>query len=229
MLLFTVYRGRNSEGINFNDDEARMVICIGVPYPQLSDIKVILKKDYLNQKYKMEKNKNFNGWKWYREEAINAVNQSLGRLIRNKNDYGIMICFGIEFSERNIKFSKWINDNISNDSFIRLKENDKNYFKGLDTFLSNLNMKFPKNIINQEINNSNKYEDSLNEIGDYEFSDDNNDINDDDSEESWEKDKYNFDEKYSNIKESDYSNYGINHIGNKRYRESYDSDDNKDG
>ena len=139
-----------------------------------------------------------------------------------------MICFGIEFSEKNIKFSKWINDNISNDSFIRLKENDKNYFKGLDTFLCNLNMKFPKNIINQEINNSNKYEDSLNEIGDYEFSDDNNDINDDDSEESWEKDKYNFDEKYSNIKESDYSNYGINHIGYKRYRERYDSDDNKE-
>ena len=40
LLLFTVYRGKNSEGINFSDDEARMVICIGVPYPNLSDIKV---------------------------------------------------------------------------------------------------------------------------------------------------------------------------------------------
>ena len=44
-----------------------------------------------------------------------------------------MICFGIEFSERRIQFSKWINDNISQKSYIRLKENDTNYFKGLDT------------------------------------------------------------------------------------------------
>ena len=227
MLLFTVYRGRNSEGINFNDDEARMVICVGMPYPQSSDIRVILKKDYLDEKCKMENNK-FNGWKWYREEAINAVNQSLGRLIRHKNDYGIMICFGIEFSERSIKFSKWINDNISQKSYIKLKENDINYFNGLDTFLSNLNMKFPKKIINQEKNNSHEYADSLNEIGDYEFSEDNNERNDNDSEESWEKDKYNIDEKYYYIKENNYTNYGMNHIGNKREREKNDSDDRKD-
>ena len=132
LLLFTVYRGRSSEGVNFHDDEARMVICVGMPYPKLSDSRVILKKDYLDQKHRIENN-NFNGWKWYKEEAINAVNQSLGRLIRNKNDYGIMICFGIEFSERRIQFSKWINDNISQKSYIRLKENDTNYFKGLDT------------------------------------------------------------------------------------------------
>ena len=227
LLLFTVYRGRNSEGINFNDDEARMVICVGMPYPQSSDIRVILKKDYLDEKCKMENN-NFNGWKWYREEAINAVNQSLGRLIRHKNDYGIMICFGIEFSERSIKFSNWINDNISQKSYIKLKENDINYFNGLDTFLSNLNMKFPKKIINQEKNNSHEYADSLNEIGDYEFLVDNNERNDNDSEESWEKDKYNTEEKYSYIKENNYTNYEMNHIGNKRYREKNDSDDRKD-
>ena len=187
LLLFTVYRGRNSEGINFHDDEARMVICIGMPYPNLSDIKVILKRDYLDQKYKMQK-KNFNGWKWYKEEAINAVNQSLGRLIRHKEDYGIMICFGVEFSKRGIQFSKWINDNISHKSYIKLKENDINYFNGLNTFLSDLNKKFSKNIINQEKNNSYEYIDSLNEIGVYELTDDYNEINDNDSEESWEKD-----------------------------------------
>ena len=55
LLLFTVYRGKNSEGINFPDDEARMVICIGMPYPNLSDIKVKLKKDFLDEKYKKDK------------------------------------------------------------------------------------------------------------------------------------------------------------------------------
>ena len=50
LLLFTVYRGKNSEGINFSDDEARMVICIGVPYPNLSDIKVQLKREFLDKR-----------------------------------------------------------------------------------------------------------------------------------------------------------------------------------
>ena len=43
LILFTVYRGVNSEGLNFPDDEARMVICVGVPFQNLSDIKVQLK------------------------------------------------------------------------------------------------------------------------------------------------------------------------------------------
>ena len=138
-----------------------------------------------------------------------------------------MICFGIEFSQFGIKFSKWINDNISKDSFIRLKEKDINYFNGLNNFLSNLNMKF-KNIIHQEKNNSYEYTDSLNELGDYEFSDDFNEINDIDSEENWKNDKYNIHEKCYYIKENDYKNYGMNHIGYKREREKYDSDDSSD-
>ena len=80
LLLFTVYRGRSSEGINFSDDEARMVICIGVPYPKLTDIKVQLKKDFLDERNEKEKI-GFDGWKWYREEAINAVNQSYLKLL----------------------------------------------------------------------------------------------------------------------------------------------------
>ena len=29
-ILFSVYRGSSSEGIDFSDDYARMVICIGI-------------------------------------------------------------------------------------------------------------------------------------------------------------------------------------------------------
>ena len=225
LLLFTVYRGRTSEGINFYDDEVRMVICIGVPFPNLSDIRVKLKTDYLDKKSKIEKN-NFNGWNWSKEEAINTVNQSLGRLIRHKNDYGIMICFGIEFSKYGIQFSKWINDNISKESYIILKENDINYFNGLNTFLTNLNN---KKIINEY---EYEYSDPSNEIEDYEFMDDYNLMNDIYSEESWEKEKdiykYNIGANNSNSKENDYKNYGMNHIGYKRYREKYDSYDNSE-
>ena len=42
-----VCRGGISEGIDFPDDAARCVIILGVPYPNLSDLKVILKMHYL--------------------------------------------------------------------------------------------------------------------------------------------------------------------------------------
>ena len=142
LLLFTVYRGRNSEGINFPDDEARMVICVGVPYPNLSDMRVQLKRTFFDEKNIKEKN-NYDGKKWYREEAMNAVNQSLGRLLRNKNDFGIMICFGIEFSYNIQYLTKWIRNNSI--KVLRLKENDEIYYNHLTEFLNNLRQKIKFN------------------------------------------------------------------------------------
>ena len=75
ILLFTVYRGKNSEGINFKDDEARMVICVGIPYPNLSDLKIKLKLNFLEKRY--EENKSgYDSVTWYEEEASVAVNQA---------------------------------------------------------------------------------------------------------------------------------------------------------
>ena len=138
LFLFTVYRGKNSEGINFKDDAARMVICIGIPYPNASDIRVKLKKNFLDEKNEKE-DTGYSSKDWYREEAYIAVNQSLGRLIRHKNDYGIMICFGKEFT-RNSLFSEWIKPN---EESIRLyNENDYKYYKKLEDFLNYMNDKF---------------------------------------------------------------------------------------
>ena len=138
LFLFTVYRGKNSEGINFKDDAARMVICIGIPYPNASDIRVKLKKSFLDEKNEKE-DTGYSSKDWYREEAYIAVNQSLGRLIRHKNDYGIMICFGKEFT-RNSLFSEWIKPN---EESIRLyNESDNKYYKKLEDFLNYMNGKF---------------------------------------------------------------------------------------
>ena len=45
-----VCRGRISEGLDFSDNAARCVIIVGIPYPQMTDPKVILKKEYLDAK-----------------------------------------------------------------------------------------------------------------------------------------------------------------------------------
>jgi regulator of telomere elongation helicase 1 len=51
-VLMGVCRGRISEGLDFSDNAARCVIVIGIPYPQMTDPKVILKKDYLDRKFR---------------------------------------------------------------------------------------------------------------------------------------------------------------------------------
>ena len=157
LLLFTVYRGKNSEGINFADDEARMVICIGVPYPNLSDPKVIFKRDFLDKRNKI-KDSGFTGDIWYKEEAMNAANQSLGRLIRHKDDYGIMICFGIEFYYNIDKLSKWIRKNKNQ---LWLKDNNKMYYEKLNKFLTNLRAKCPPK--SQNLENINESIDDIRE------------------------------------------------------------------
>ena len=169
ILLFTVYRGKNSEGINFKDDEARMVICVGIPYPNLSDLKIKLKLNFLEKRY--EENKSgYDSVTWYEEEASVAVNQALGRLLRHKDDYGIMICFGVDFKNYSL-FSKWINPNKK---LIRLNgDNDYSYFKGLQSFLAEKNSSEKTNDI---IDNEN-YDDKLNKC---EESYENEDYEDDD-------------------------------------------------
>ena len=45
-----VCRGRISEGLDFSDNAARCVIIVGIPYPQMVDPRVVLKKDFLDKK-----------------------------------------------------------------------------------------------------------------------------------------------------------------------------------
>ena len=63
-----VCRGKLSEGIDFNDDLARCVIMIGIPYPALYEPSTIMKKHYL------ETLKPGDGELWYKQEASRSVN-----------------------------------------------------------------------------------------------------------------------------------------------------------
>ena len=116
-VLFTVARGINSEGIDFSDDYGRMVICIGIPFPDISDPKVYMKKKMLNDNYKEYCNKSSNifinnaplsGAKWYVIEAMKTTNQCLGRIIRHIHDYGCLICIDSRFKEHIDLFSDWL-------------------------------------------------------------------------------------------------------------------------
>ena len=45
-----VCRGRLSEGLDFKDFRGRCVIIVGIPYPQLNEPKVVLKRYYLDRR-----------------------------------------------------------------------------------------------------------------------------------------------------------------------------------
>lgn len=88
-LMLAVFRGKVykinkkkiffkiSEGIDFADDKARCVICVGIPYPNFYDETVIQKKNFNDQLCKSKKL--LSGDEWYTTQAYRALNQALGR------------------------------------------------------------------------------------------------------------------------------------------------------
>jgi len=80
-VLCCVFRGRNAEGSNFPDEQARGVILVGIPYANISDPVVRARIGYLNRK------REGLGEKWYQMDAFKAANQAIGRGIRHKDDW----------------------------------------------------------------------------------------------------------------------------------------------
>ena len=108
-ILFSVLRGKSSEGIDFSDDLARLVIVIGIPFASIVDVKVQLKKEYLGE-LKNSNYRKISPTEWYTENATRAVNQALGRVIRHVDDYGAMVLIDqryLDLSNRRL-FSSWL-------------------------------------------------------------------------------------------------------------------------
>ncbi|KAI4336693.1 hypothetical protein L6164_015186 [Bauhinia variegata] len=128
--LLGVCRGKVSEGIDFSDDNARVVIIVGVPFPNINDVQVALKKKY-NDTYKSSKNL-LTGNEWYCHQAFRALNQAAGRCIRHKLDYGAIILLDERFrEERNRAFiSKWLRRTLRvYDNFDLTMEGMKSFFE----------------------------------------------------------------------------------------------------
>ncbi|KAL3898360.1 MAG: hypothetical protein SGCHY_002794 [Lobulomycetales sp.] len=105
--FFAVCRGKASEGIDFSDDRARTVIVIGVPFPNSGDQQVILKKEFLNQTTPGSGNI------WYKQQALRAVNQAIGRVIRHKNDHGAILLLDYRYENHRRDLPKWTQANVS--------------------------------------------------------------------------------------------------------------------
>ncbi len=91
-LFIAVCRGKVSEGMDFADNNARAVICVGIPFPNFKDVQVDLKKKYNDGKRRTTSSSQLlSGNEWYEIQAFRALNQALGRCIRHKQDWGAIL------------------------------------------------------------------------------------------------------------------------------------------
>ncbi|XP_056139365.1 Fanconi anemia group J protein [Lampris incognitus] len=109
-LLIGVCRGKVSEGLDFTDDNARAVVTIGIPFPNIKDLQIGLKMEYNNQHCKTRGL--LSGRHWYEIQAYRAINQALGRCIRHRNDWGALVLVDNRYKSNPDKYitglSKWV-------------------------------------------------------------------------------------------------------------------------
>lgn len=118
--FFAVCRGKVSEGIDFADKACRGVILTGIPYAGAKDPLVHHKRLYLDKR-KQERGGGYSGNEWYSQTAMRAVNQALGRVIRNRHDYGVVILADERFADENARnqISLWLRPMIKVHSVFR--------------------------------------------------------------------------------------------------------------
>jgi Rad3-related DNA helicase len=155
-LYLCVFRGKLSEGIDFSDEMARAVFLAGIPFPSVSDLKILAKKEYQEMavatasaaarqrrlaaagdagagnaaQTEAHTAQVLSGNDWYRQQAFRALNQAVGRCIRHKNDYGAVVFLDRRFRDRALdkELSKWIRGQTKNLLSVQTAEQDLRAF-----------------------------------------------------------------------------------------------------
>jgi chromosome transmission fidelity protein 1 len=125
-LLLSVVGGKMSEGINFSDKLGRCVVIVGLPFPNINSTEWKAKIEYIESatverlslpstsKPSREKGESLSkeeisrrakeqGREFYENACMRAVNQSVGRAIRHKEDYAAIIMVDFRFSGERVK------------------------------------------------------------------------------------------------------------------------------
>ncbi|KAK9324821.1 hypothetical protein V1517DRAFT_316388 [Lipomyces orientalis] len=101
--LLCVARGKVSEGIDFDHHYGRTVLMIGVPFQYTESRILKARLEFLREHYHIREND------FLSFDAMRHAAQCLGRVLRGKNDYGIMILADKRFSRKRTQLPKWIN------------------------------------------------------------------------------------------------------------------------
>ncbi|KAK9450688.1 uncharacterized protein V1518DRAFT_411444 [Limtongia smithiae] len=111
--LLCVARGKVSEGIDFDHQYGRTVLMIGVPFQYTESRILKARLEFLRENYHIREND------FLSFDAMRHGAQCLGRVLRGKDDYGIMVLADKRFSKKRNQLPKWINQALM-DSDINL-------------------------------------------------------------------------------------------------------------
>ena len=101
-VLLCVARGKVSEGIDFDHHYGRTVICIGVPFQYTESRILKARLEFLRETYHIREND------FLSFDAMRHAAQCLGRVLRGKDDYGIMVLADRRFQKKRTQLPKWI-------------------------------------------------------------------------------------------------------------------------
>ncbi|KAG2187398.1 hypothetical protein INT44_005086 [Umbelopsis vinacea] len=111
-IFMAVCRGKVSEGVDFADGRGRAVVVTGIPFAHSKDPKIVQKKNFLDdiRSTCTDLSQTISGNEWYQQQALRAVNQAIGRVIRHRNDYGAILLCDERFGNPSIiaQLSAWI-------------------------------------------------------------------------------------------------------------------------
>ncbi|KNC77230.1 hypothetical protein SARC_10307 [Sphaeroforma arctica JP610] len=107
-VLFSVARGKVSEGVDFDHHFGRCVIMFGIPFVYTESRILRARLEYLRDKFQI-KEADFLTF-----DAMRHAAQCVGRVLRSKTDYGIMIFADKRYSrmDKRSKLPGWINEKI---------------------------------------------------------------------------------------------------------------------
>ena len=143
-LMLAIVGGKLSEGINFSDKLGRVVICVGLPYPNIKSAEWKAKVEYIErstfEKCRSEGQPELMcttraqdaGREFTDNNTMRAVNQSIGRAIRHKNDFASIYLVDKRYSTAKIqaKLPAWLQDSLVSEdqTWNNVERNCRNFF-----------------------------------------------------------------------------------------------------
>ncbi|KAF7993114.1 hypothetical protein HCN44_005895 [Aphidius gifuensis] len=108
-VLLSVARGKVSEGVDFDHHLGRAVLMFGIPYVYTQSRILKARLEYLRDQFQIREND------FLTFDAMRHAAQCVGRVIRGKTDYGIMIFADKRFSrsDKRSKLPKWIQEHLT--------------------------------------------------------------------------------------------------------------------
>lgn len=123
-ILLCVARGKVSEGIDFDHHYGRAVLCIGVPFQYTESRILKARLEFLRENYRIREND------FLSFDAMRHAAQCLGRVLRGKDDYGVMVLADRRYQKKRSQLPKWISQamlesetNLSTDMSVATAKN----------------------------------------------------------------------------------------------------------